>query len=138
MLVGPFTNRASFNQVTDKLQSLIDDDTLLIFSSDFCHWGKRFDYVYRYDKRLPIYASIEEIDRRGIELLMMGDAEAFQEYLDQSQNTICGRYPLILLLNLIKGRGKNFKAQLLHYAQSSQVTNVSDSSVSYAALMYTH
>ena len=138
ILVGPFTDKSLLEHVASKLNSLIDDDTLLIFSSDFCHWGERFDYFYQFNTEIPIYKSIESMDMKGIEILIGGKVEEFEEYLCETENTICGRYPLILLLQLLKQRRKKFNAKLLHYAQSNRAKSDSDSSVSYAALMYTN
>lgn len=41
-----------------------DPQNLFIISSDFCHWGERFNYTY-YDKTQgPIHKSIEKLDKR--------------------------------------------------------------------------
>jgi len=45
------------------------DDTVFIISSDFCHWGRNFDY-YPYDKsKGEVFQSIEAMDKEGIQLI---------------------------------------------------------------------
>lgn len=40
------------------------EGTVFVVSSDFCHWGKRFDYTYYNKEDGPIHSSIEALDRR--------------------------------------------------------------------------
>lgn len=61
---------------------------------------------------------------------------AFTEYLRRYNNTICGRHPIGVLLQAVQelqSRGYNMSFKFLKYAQSSQCTNINQSSVSYAS-----
>jgi AmmeMemoRadiSam system protein B len=40
-----------------------DKKTLFVISSDFCHWGKDFDYTYYNKKFKNIWESTEDLDR---------------------------------------------------------------------------
>ena len=46
-----------------------DPRTLFIISSDFCHWGVRYNYRHRADKHgeSEIFESIEELDKDGFD-----------------------------------------------------------------------
>ncbi|KAJ3479941.1 hypothetical protein NLI96_g8708 [Meripilus lineatus] len=105
------------------------EDTLCVVSSDFCHWGTRFQYTFYYPKpppsskpavRLsrsnsspaslsahPIHASISALDHEAMELLTMPPATGssahhdFAEYLARTKNTICGRHPIGVLLGAL-------------------------------------
>ncbi|XP_025105159.1 protein MEMO1-like isoform X3 [Pomacea canaliculata] len=82
---------------------LADPENLFVVSSDFCHWGKRFNYTF-YDKSCgKIWQSIEALDKTAIGCLR--------------QN----------------GNGVKMDMKFLKYAQSSQCVSPTDSSVSYAA-----
>ena len=62
------------------------------------------------------------------------DAAGFRAYLNETENTICGRNPISILLNALQElRDKERHVQFLRYAQSNQVISERDSSVSYAA-----
>lgn len=113
---------------------LLQEENLFVISSDFCHWGKRFRYTH-YDKsKGEIYQSIEDLDRQGMELIESLDTKGFYTYLDRYSNTICGRKPIGILLNILNHiRTEKTTFKFHQYAQSSKCRNSSDSSVSYAA-----
>jgi MEMO1 family protein len=48
---------------------LLQDKTIFVISSDFCHWGERFSYTYYDDKCGEIWNSIESLDRKGMDLI---------------------------------------------------------------------
>jgi AmmeMemoRadiSam system protein B len=118
--------------------------TLLIISTDFCHWGRRFRYTrgcgdeayrLRHEKALPLHQYIRALDSTGMRLIASKDAEAFGEYLQETGNTICGRHPLSVLLWALQDVAfpPCWRIEFLHYAQSSACTDEQDSSVSYVA-----
>ncbi|RGB40567.1 cell motility mediator [Rhizophagus diaphanus] len=142
---------------------LADPSNLFIISSDFCHWGHRFSYTYysasqdsdgiylsrRSDTSLttPIYKSIENLDRKGMDIIEKINHKEFTSYLAKTKNTICGRHPIGVLLcaiNALPNHNNNKndsvvdesqqpKIRFIHYAQSSHVKHEGDSSVSYAS-----
>lgn len=127
-------------------------------STDFCHWGKRFQYT-KYTTTpdvsdihslsssrhpapsTPIFKSIEYLDRQGMKMASAGSYTKWNEYLDETDNTICGRTPLGILLRtieIVKANNPDLTASYgqlkwMGYAQSSKVTDWTDSSVSYAS-----
>ena len=62
---------------------------------------------------------------------------AFESYLRETKNTICGRHPIGVLLGALaeleNGQGKKVTIKWVRYEQSSACVNVNDSSVSYAS-----
>jgi len=118
-----------------KILSVYLDDPLNLFviSSDFCHWGKRFEFQHYDKKDGEIWQSIESLDKQGITLIESQDAKGFNEYLSKFHNTICGRHPIGILLQALQHTKTKFGVQLMHYSQSSQCKRHSDSSVSYVA-----
>lgn len=77
------------------LAKYLDDPVnFFVISSDFCHWGKRFDYTYYDPADGPIHKSIELLDRKGMEAIESLDPEKFYSYQKQYKNTICGRHPI--------------------------------------------
>lgn len=108
------------------------DDSVFIISSDFCHWGDHFDYQPM-DKNMPIWQFIEKLDRTGMNLIEKNDIQGFNDYIKNTGNTICGEYPIKVLMNTIKNSKKDLKTQFVKYDQSGKVTEPNDSSVSYAS-----
>ncbi|KAK9804481.1 hypothetical protein WJX73_007788 [Symbiochloris irregularis] len=81
---------------------LDDPANVFVISSDFCHWGSRFSYTY-YDPSMgQIHECIEKLDRLGMDLIEQGKPQAFAAYLKQYHNTICGRHPIGVFLNMLQ------------------------------------
>lgn len=128
---------AKFGRILSKY--LIKPENFFVISSDFCHWGKRFNYTF-YDKSYgPICQSIEALDRKGMEAIEKLDPKYFKEYIDKYHNTICGRHPIGVLLHAVEvmrqmnGVTHPWTLEFIHYSQSNSCYHAGDSSVSYAA-----
>lgn len=123
---------------------LDDPSNFFVVSSDFCHWGSRFQYQ-PFDKRFAgggggggaIYEYIQWLDEQGMALIAARDTQGFTGYLRKHRNTICGRHPIALLLNAMDAARTPFAVDFVAYEQSSQVMTKSDSSVSYASAVVT-
>lgn len=119
-----------------------DGETFFVISSDFCHWGTRFRYT-RLDRIYNhIWQSIEHLDREGMSIIESGDHSAFCRYHQRTENTICGRHPIGVLMSALSHCSahcdREFGTSFVRYKQSSRCMKMSDSSVSYAsALVYT-
>uniref|UniRef100_A0A8C6MI41 Protein MEMO1 n=1 Tax=Nothobranchius furzeri TaxID=105023 RepID=A0A8C6MI41_NOTFU len=100
VLVGALSE--SKEQEYGKLLSkyLADPSNLFIISSDFCHWGQRFRYTYYDESQGEIYRSIEHLDKMGMSIIEQLDPMSFTNYLKKYRNTICGRHPIGVLLNV--------------------------------------
>jgi len=94
---------------------LLDDDTLLVVSSDLSHY-----YEYRNATRL---------DRATISAIEDLDVDAFQRV-----GEACGRFPILIAMHIALELG--WKCRLLHYANSGDVTGDKSSVVGYAALEF--
>mmetsp|Transcript_29805 Transcript_29805/g.47578 ORF Transcript_29805/g.47578 Transcript_29805/m.47578 type:complete len:358 (+) Transcript_29805:38-1111(+) len=127
-------------------------DTLFIISSDFCHWGQRFGYTGLLEEppvvtaslppvsypaaRFPINAAIEALDRMGMDYITAHDVRAFQSYLVEHQNTICGKHPICIFLEILRRCRVKCDTRFVHYSQSQALTpqlGPSQSCVSYAS-----
>lgn len=113
-----------------------DPHSVFVISSDFCHWGSRFRYQFLMDANIPIYKSIESMDRLGMNLIERKDRIGFAKYLKETKNTICGRHPIALFLGIlgwVNVSDGEYNLTFVHYEQSSNCVAMDDSSVSYAA-----
>ncbi|ORY03602.1 UPF0103-domain-containing protein [Basidiobolus meristosporus CBS 931.73] len=164
ILVGALT--ASKEQAYGRLLQdyLADPENFFVISSDFCHWGSRFSYTFystaekpstapsdvtrTRERSIPIYESIERLDREGMAVIEEVNHERFVEYLGRTKNTICGRHPIGVVLAAIEGwpqptpeptilDGNHASTgpiiRFIHYSQSSRVQRPNESSVSYAS-----
>jgi AmmeMemoRadiSam system protein B len=82
---------------------LADPANFVVVSSDFCHWGARFSFTFHDPGRGNIHQSVEWLDREGMALIEQGDPLQFTAYLKEYGNTICGRHPIGVFLNVSEG-----------------------------------
>ena len=67
------------------------------------------------------------------------DHTGFDMYLKATKNTICGRYPILLVLRMLQQLPEKEKSALarswnwIWYEQSQKINSFADSSVSYAS-----
>jgi len=62
------------------------------------------------------------------------DSRGFLGYIEKTGATICGAYPIALLIEIIKQRARS--AELLKYYTSGDLTGDYSSSVSYASIAF--
>ena len=136
ILVGQFEDYGGkmdlngIEAVADILRPYVDEHTLLVVSSDFTHFGNNFSYRPFNDN---IIENIEALDKAAFDLILARNYKGFNAYLEQTQNTICGKEAILLFLKLLP---KNAKGTLLAYAPSAKTTGNTDKSISYAALSF--
>lgn len=111
---------------------------LFVISSDFCHWGNRFHFApHNPGCGLPIYEQITQLDRDGMDAIETLNPQIFNDYLKRTQNTICGRNPITVMLQAAEHfrmmNNHTHEFRFLKYSQSNKARSVNDSSVSYAA-----
>lgn len=133
-------------------------NVLTVVSSDFCHWGSRFSYrPTPPDKgsgggiaaKTPIHEFIRQLDRDGMNWIELQRPGMFAHYLRETRNTVCGRHPISVWLHAItcssassalspsEDSSGKMEVTFVKYAQSSPVTSMHESSVSYAAALAT-
>lgn len=133
MIVG-WTEMEDEAKIAAVLKPYLEDTrNFFVFSSDFCHWGSRFRYTYHFQKeKYPqIGDAIIAMDHAAMNLIEKNNLDGWYRYLDETQNTICGRHPIGIGMQYWVGQGAT--AKFLGYSQSNKCAGPSDSSVSYAA-----
>ncbi|MGD8931426.1 MAG: AmmeMemoRadiSam system protein B [Chromatiales bacterium] len=122
-----------YAQAAQALKPLIDDQTLLVISSDFTHYGAAFGYLpFPADRRIA--QRLQELDLGAFEQLAAKDPEGFLDYRQRTGITICGYQPLTLLLHLLPA---DARLELLQYDTSGAMTGDYRQSVSYIAALIT-
>jgi AmmeMemoRadiSam system protein B/AmmeMemoRadiSam system protein A len=112
------------------LRGLIDPQTLVIASSDFTHYGSRFDYRPFHE---DLAANIQRLDMGALATIEKSDAEAFRSYVEETGATICGRRAISVLLAMV---GPDAEARLLRYDTSGRQAGDHTNSVSYLAIAF--
>jgi AmmeMemoRadiSam system protein B len=135
VLLGGLT-AGDYATVADALRALAAPDTVYVVSSDFVHYGWRFDYQpFPPAGAEEVRGGLRALDMGAIEYVCAGDAAGFQRYVADTGATICGRMPIAVFLTL---HGRRTPGQLLTYYTSLDVTQDYEHCVSYASIAFPH
>lgn len=141
VLVGQCNDEVYDKYARILAKELQKEGTICIVSSDFCHWGKNYnfypDLLQRYEGD-TLSARIQAMDEEGIDSVFSNDVRKFRDYLEMTDNTICGSGPLALSMKIVKALGTHGSWHLLRYEQSNQIQRYdpSQASVSYVSAVY--
>lgn len=115
-------------------------DVVFVISSDFCHYGHRFEYIPtpNNDSAYSLDDSITQLDLKAFQAINSGEEslQSFLKYLQETSNTICGQEAILLFLEILKFCKIKGRWDLLHYAHSNYLKTRDDHSVSYIAAVY--
>jgi len=135
-LVGD-TDEADETAFAARLATFDDGRTLFVFSSDFSHYGPRFDYEPFGPLSPRAREETRALNERALDLLAAADAAGFRSHLRETGNTICGRRGLLTLLALLPRIAPGARGVTLAHYASADIPGVQDtSSVSYAAMAF--
>jgi AmmeMemoRadiSam system protein B/AmmeMemoRadiSam system protein A len=112
------------------LKSLVDNDTLIIASSDFTHFGPNYGYV-PFRENIP--ERLKQLDMGAYEHIKALDYKGFLDYRSKTGTTICGFVPISILLSMLD---KSVEAKLIKYATSGELTGDYTNSVSYLSVAF--
>jgi len=103
----------------------------VIASSDFTHFGLNYSYFPFKDN---IKENMYKLDKEAIGHIKELDAYKFLSYIDKTGATICGKYPIAVMLEACKLLGAK-EAKLLHYYTSGDIVGDYGSAVGYGAIV---
>jgi len=113
------------------LKSVVDDNTLIVVSSDFTHYGPRFDYVPFTDN---VPEQLKTLDMGAFDAIRTLNIRAFLTYIKDTGATICGRASIAILLSMLDS---TTQTHLIDYTTSGALTDDYDNSVSYISACFT-
>ena len=107
-----------FKAIVNTIRMLLTQDkkTIIIISSDFIHYGKRFGYT-------PKLKDVATFDHMAIDAICKKSYQIFEQTIKKTKATICGKAPIKILLQLIQtGIFGNIQCNLTSYYNSAQIT----------------
>ncbi len=122
-----------YQRAADLLRPLADENTLVVASSDFTHYGSRFGYQ-PFPAGEGLQGRIRDLDDGAIAKILAKDADGFLAYQKDTGITICGFRPIGILLRML---GTGAQVQRVAYATSGALTGDKENSVSYLGLVVT-
>lgn len=132
LVVGSFSDESHIRSCSKQISDILQPGDFFVVSSDFTHFGPRYDYVPFYN---DIKANIEKLDIKAFSLIENLDLKEFIQFQKETDCTICGFNPICLLLATLP---KHSKGELLHYETSRDSAKLEDelNSVSYLAIAF--
>ena len=86
------------------LARLMDNETLLVISSDFTHYGDDFSYTpYGAEGGEDVRTRVAEVDDEAFSFMAKGDADGFAALIRRTGATICGHAPIEMALRALPG-----------------------------------
>ncbi|MDK2849644.1 MAG: hypothetical protein PWR32_311 [Candidatus Woesearchaeota archaeon] len=133
ILVGNLNNYSDLENIANTLNKYIDDNSLIVVSSDFTHYGLRYGFVPFTNN---ISENLKSLDMAAFNNIKSLDPKKFYKFIQESKDTICGRYPILILMNLLKDKKLNIT--LIKYDTSGNITKDFTNSVSYMAIAFSN
>ena len=98
LIVGHL-NEPELLQVAEIIGQTIDDQTILVVTSDLTHYGQSFGYT-PFSKNTA--AQVKTVDSSAIESILYKNYKMFSNLMSKTSATICGEIPLKILLKIIE------------------------------------
>jgi len=141
-LISKITNGFVLSEICDKLvsdigrASLKSGKTLLVASSDFTHYGRRFDYVpYARLERSAQRDRVKEDDLALARLLAEGKSNEALALSSAKKLTVCGIAPSVIVSEIAKRLG--LKGSIASYYSSYDIAPSNDESfVAYCTILW--
>ncbi|MGB2987671.1 MAG: AmmeMemoRadiSam system protein B [Phycisphaerae bacterium] len=133
LLIGRMETQ-DYAEAAKAITPWIDEDTLLIASSDFTHFGLRFGYTPFKD---DVENKLHELADQAAAPILQCDFDGFVGHLTKTRDTICGRGPISLLLRILSMQG-GASGVRAGFDTSGHQTNDWANSVTYQSIVLTH
>jgi AmmeMemoRadiSam system protein B/AmmeMemoRadiSam system protein A len=131
IVVGVLDDEPEVRLLAEILKGYVGRNDIVVVSSDFTHYGPRYDYKPFTENARE---NISRLDHAAFAALKALDLEGFIRFVQETGDTICGFYPLSVLVAMLP---RGTQAQLLKYATSQDsFLEDQDNSVSYLAVAF--
>jgi len=117
----------------------VDEHTLIVVSSDFTHYGARFNYTpFAND----VDKNLRRLDKGALLPIVAGNPEQLAAYVAETGISVCGYRPIGILLELLRRADLQAiwdgapAARVLGYYRSADLVGDFDGSVSYATVAF--
>jgi len=111
------------------LSKFLNEDVCVLVSSDFTHYGASYGFLpFTFNVKENLYS----LDRSIVDSIL--DLNSKEVYEKARKSTVCGIYGITILTELAKI--KKWKAKLVDYYNSGDVTGDYSNAVGYAGIIF--
>jgi MEMO1 family protein len=120
--------------LAEALRPMLDDDTLLVVSSDLVHYGRRFGFLpVPASDASTVAAALRRLDDEVLVRIVARDADGFVRWLAETGAVICGRHAIEVLLRALPA---GVCGERLAHASSLDADGFYEHVVGYAAVAF--
>ena len=131
VVIGQLEDEAEARLIGEILKGFLRKNDLIVVSSDFTHYGPRYDYEPFGEFKAEKVAGL---DGEAFQHLRELDLEGFISFQKRTRDTICGMYPCQVLLSMLP---VETNVTAVKYATSSDVSSdEKENSVSYLSIIF--
>ena len=135
VLVGVNTDRETSRRMARTLAGLLDERTVVVASSDFTHHGARYGYA-PFEGHEDLGGDLIRLGRATADRLAAVDPDGFWYQVEVSGDTVCGRRPLAVLMELLS-HAFDGTGSVVGVTTSGHASGSFELSVTYASVVYT-
>lgn len=121
-------NEQAFESVARALGAILDENTLVVTTAEFTHFGTEFNFTPFADNTAE---QIKKLDDALIACVLQRNSAGLNACLETTKNPITGANALRVLLKILS---PDLRGNLLAYDTSGNLLKRTEQSVSYAAL----
>jgi len=122
-----------YASVAQTMLPFIDEDTLLVASSDFTHYGSRYGYQPFKD---DVPSKLAALADQAAKPIQQCDFDGFAHHVSETKDTICGRGPILLLLRILSMM-RGIEGTRTAYDTSGNIVGDWENSVTYQSFVFT-
>jgi len=116
------------------IRPLLDDETLLVVSSDLVHYGRRHGFLpVPPTDAAAVRATLRALDDEALGHIAAGDADAFAGWADATGATICGRQVIEVMLRALP---PGARGECVARASSLDAVPEHDAVIGYGAVVF--
>lgn len=132
IMLGSLDDKTA-KELASELKPMLEDNTLVVISSDFTHYGDNYSYMpFPLDNETK--NNLAKLDMEAVSLIEKKDTSGFSQFMERTHDSICGESGIRLFLYMLP---EDSKPILLNYNTSGAITNDYRNSISYAAMAFT-
>jgi AmmeMemoRadiSam system protein B/AmmeMemoRadiSam system protein A len=132
VLIGVHSDRQQCQRIARSLAGLLDEQTVVIASSDFSHHGHGYGWS-PFAGREGLGEILVDLARATAERAAAGDGRGFWQQVEVSGDTVCGARPVAVLTEIV-AHGLEGRGEVLAVTTSGHVVKDWSRSVSYVTV----
>lgn len=125
-----FLEKKDFKPMAETIKKYIDENTLVVASTDLTHYGPSFGYT---PFRKDLKANLTKLDMGIIKPIIGFDFDAYHAYKQKTGITMCGFIPVGVMIAIFDDNAHT--GSLVDYNKSGDMNNDYSHSVSYASII---